>query len=164
MRALLTLGLTGCVAGGVVSNPPGDTDAACDTTVGPEYVEASSATFSFNNLLVNQATVGTDVSSVRACVRADGFGAAWLINDFNGSPYMTVINESSTVGSLAMSSGTFFVDIYGYDPPISFTGSDFFTNQWVVNSTSPFSASFTGSAVNSGSHQLELSYFATASP
>ncbi|MCB9673541.1 MAG: hypothetical protein H6737_00400 [Alphaproteobacteria bacterium] len=165
MRAWLTLFLVGCNAGGAITNPP-DTDGTvdCTTNAGPEYVEASGATLSFNNLLVNQATVGTDVTTIAACVRADGTGAAWFINDSSGNPYLTILNETDQTGGIAMTDGTFVVDIYGNDPPITFSGSDFFTNQWVVNSLSPFSTSFTGSAVNSGSHQLELSFFATATP
>lgn len=163
--AALALVLGGCDAGGGgFPNLPEDTDGQCSAVAGAGWVGASSATLQFTNLLVNGAVTSTDVTSVTGCVREDGTGGAWLIDDNLGNPYMAILNANPVTGAQPVSSGTFLVDIYGNTPAISFSSSDFFVEQWQVNTLSPFQASFQGSAVNSGGHQLELAYFATATP
>ncbi len=161
-----SVGLLGAcdAGGGGFPDLPMDTDGQCTAVAGAGWVGASSADLTFNNLLINDAFQATDITNITGCVREDGTGAAWLIDDTAGNPLMAIINVNGNTGAQPVTSGTFLIDIYGYDPAISFSGADFFTEQWQINSLNPYQVSFEGSANNSGNHQLDLNYLATATP
>ena len=156
--------LAGCTAGGGGGFPT-DTDpvGAC-SSVGGEYTPASTANFAANGLIVNGVTVVTDVANITGCVKAEGGGAAWLINDSNGNPFMTVVNESTATGAVSVLDGVFVIDMYGNVPPIVFQAEDFYTEQWAVNALDPFSVAFTGQATTPDGHQLDINYIGTAAP
>ena len=155
--------LAGCTAGGGGFPTGTDPTDAC-STVGGEYTPASAASFAANGLIVNGVTVATDVANITGCVKAEGGGAAWLINDSNSNPFMTVINESASAGAISVLDGVFVIDMYGNVPPIVFQAEDFYTEQWAVNTLDPFSVAFTGQATTPDGHQLDINYIGTAAP
>jgi hypothetical protein len=158
-------GLGGCDAGGGgFPDLPEDTDGQCQAVAGNGWVGASTANLQFQLLLINGTVQVTDVNNITGCVREDGTGGAWLVDDTFGNPFMAIINGTTATGAQQVTTGTFLVDVYGYQPGISFGASDFFAQQWQVNTLSPFQASFQGSATNSGNHQLEIQYFGTVTP
>ena len=158
IRCLTLLCLAACSAGGGGFNT--DTDISTDCSLaGPEY-QPTTGSLVISELLVNGAAVVIDVTSTDVCKRADGNGAAWILES-QGAQYGIVIAELQSAGPQALD-GDLVFNFFGASPSQQFTGDDFFQGTWVANTFAPVGIAVQGQATTSVGNMLSINFTATA--
>lgn len=158
IRCLSLICLAACSAGGGGFNTDTDTNTDC-SVAGPEY-QATTGNLVMQEFLLNGAAVVIDVTSTGVCKRADGNGAAWIL-DSQGAEYGVVIAELTSAGPQALDQN-FTLDLYGATPSQRFSGTDFFQGTWVANTFSPIGIALQGQATTSTGNMVSINFTATA--
>ena len=147
-----------------------DTDLGVPCADGGNFVEASFASVSMTRLIIDQRALQSTFNS--SAVYDDGPAACIddvgntisLVFEVDGEPYGRIKVGADAEGQQTLGQGTLQIELFGDETPVTFTGSDFTTGSWFVDSLTPsFETDLLGDAQQNGRF-LTLTFAAKVTP